>query len=102
MVEKKTQGLADQLGALLYFDKNKGKKAEEVKKFEDLTDAEQAPFITQAIKFITCLDQLNKMIVPKVDPKKAQETEAKNIEILTGIIETFVKGLKTTRRTSES
>lgn len=97
MAEKKPQGLADQLGALIYFDSIKPEKRKEAIPFEKLTEAEQAPYTMQAIKVLQALDKLNLVAQPKSDRKKEIMTENQNLDILTDLIEKFVKGLKTTK-----
>jgi hypothetical protein len=97
MAEKKPQGLADQLGALIYFEGIKPEKRKDAMAFEKLTEAEQQPFIMQAIKVLQALDKLGLVAQPKPDKKKENATEAQNLDILTDLIEAFVKTLKTTK-----
>lgn len=95
--EKKPQSLVMLLAALFYFDSIPPVKRKEAMAFEKLTEAEQSPYTTQANKFLVYLDKLNLSAQPKVDAKKAEEAEQRNLDILTGQIKDFVAGLKTTK-----
>jgi hypothetical protein len=95
--EKDPQSLAELLGALFYFDSIKPEKRKESMSFEKLTEAEQAPYVTPATKFILYLDKLNLMIAPKTDRKAEIAIANQNLDTLTDQIEAFVKTIKTTK-----
>ena len=95
--EKKPQDLANQLGALIYFEGIKPDKRKDAVPFEKLTEAEQEPFTIQAVRVLKALDKLGLVAQPKKDLQKDNLTEAQNLDNLTDLIEKFVKVLKTTK-----
>ena len=95
--EKKAQGLVDRLGALIYFEGLKPAQRKEAMPFEQLTEAEQQPYVAQAGKFLQHLDKLNLAAQPKVDHKKEEVSANQEREMLAGIIATFMKGIRTTK-----
>ena len=89
---QKSTDIVFQIAALIYYDEHKKEK-----QFEELNAEEQKPFMARAVKFLQALDKLNKRVSDKVDPHEEFLRRQKNINILTEIVEKFVKGLKTTR-----
>ena len=99
-VPSKAEGaLADQLGALIYYDRGAKKAGDPAKpvQFEDLSEEEQKPFVAEAIRFIIRLDKMNKMIVRKVSIKDQEARDQKSLDTLTEIIRGFVNNLNTVR-----
>ena len=94
MSEKKPVMLAEQLGALVYFDTIKPEKRRDAVPFEKLTEAERIPYIAPAVKFIEYLGKLNISLGAKVDRKKDNLTEEQNLDILADTIEDFIKGVR--------
>ena len=89
--------LAVQLAALIYFDSLTPAKRKDALAFEKLTEAEQDPYVKQADRCLAALDKLNLSAQPKVDAKKAAESDQQKIDALITIIKDFIKGLKTTK-----
>lgn len=65
--------------------------------FDKLTEEESERYIKQARAFLIRLNKLNMMIVPITQIQQRVENDKKNLELLTRIIDSFVKGLNTTK-----
>lgn len=92
MEAKTPTGIAQEFAACLYYYTHGSSK-----QFEKLTAEELKPWIGRGIKIIQHIDKLEMVLVPKVAQQVKQEDEVKHLEILTQIIENFVKKLNTTK-----
>ena len=89
-VKGETNQFMNDLSALTYYQIN-GSKI----KFESLPEAEKNSYVKLAAGVLVSLDKMNKMVAPKVSAKQVETDNHKNVQLLTSIIENFVKGLKT-------
>lgn len=85
----KEQPLEYALGALLYYDQKKGSEGPMVP-FNEAPEAEQKKFILHASKVLLMLDQLNKMVVPRILPGECFKERMANVENIASIIRAFL------------
>ncbi len=92
--KKTTPGIAQQLAAGLYYHEQ-GTKG---KQFEYIGNAEEIkPWFERALAILQHIEKMDMMLIPKTEIKAKAESEAKNLEILTQIIDGFVKKLNTAK-----
>jgi hypothetical protein len=93
MSNKKKPGVSEELAAMIYYAEIGNTGAA----FESLEKDDRALWIMRANAAIIGLDKMDKMIVRKVLPADSWEQRSKNLDILTRIIESFIKTVKTTK-----
>ena len=62
--------------------------------FNKLEQKEKDSYITRIERVLGCVDQMDLVLAPKVNPDIKKNAHLKNIQILTQIIDLFVKGDK--------
>jgi hypothetical protein len=67
------------------------------KQFESLTPEEAKPYLEKGIAVMLHIIKMDRVLAPKVSMEETEARRRKDIDILTGLIEGFVKDLKTTK-----
>jgi hypothetical protein len=96
MAEKKDLLLGDAIAAGMYYEQTKSKQA-----WENLTDDQKGPYISQAASALIAIDKINKGVYSKVDPNAALAERMACKEKILEIIQSFVKTLKHPPRIAE-
>jgi hypothetical protein len=88
-VSGKNKGMVFELAALTYYDSAAPEPGKPLVQFEQLSEAEQKPWIQGAAKVLARLDKLNLAVVPRVAQAEREAKDRKNVEKLTEIIRSF-------------